>query len=93
MDSRVIPRTPRILPADLAGNLPKIRGMATKTKTRPYWLDGGTERCELCMDPMHLQAERRCAACDRAVCAHCVEANPETGEVLCSECRAGEAED
>lgn len=78
---------------ELAGNLPKSGRMDTTTKTRPYWLGGGTERCELCLDPVLLQAERRCAACDRAVCAHCVEADPETGEVLCSECRGGEAED
>jgi hypothetical protein len=61
-------------------------------KTRPYWLDDGTEACDLCEHPHHLQSQRRCAACDRASCEHCVVVNYETGEVLCSECHAAEAE-
>lgn len=63
--------------------------MATK-KPLPYWLDGGTETCALCGHPHVLQAERRCAACDRANCEHCVTINRETGEVLCHECLEAE---
>jgi len=62
--------------------------MDTK-KRRPYWLDGGTEICEVCEQPYVLQAEHRCAACDAAVCEHCIE-NADTGEVFCHPCR-GEA--
>ena len=58
--------------------------METK-KQRPYWLDG-TENCELCSHPYVHQAERRCAACDRAVCEHCF-VRADTGEILCEECR------
>jgi len=65
--------------------------MATK-KPMPYWLDG-TETCELCGHPHLLQAERRCAACDRPNCEHCVVVNRETGEVLCHECAEGAEED
>lgn len=57
-------------------------------KTLPYWVDGGTETCDLCDHPHHLQAQRRCAACDRASCEHCVTVDRETGEVLCHECAA-----
>jgi hypothetical protein len=64
-----------------------------ETKTIPYWLDGGTERCELCTHPHVLQAQRRCAACDRPGCEHCVEVNRETGEVLCHECAAAGEEE
>lgn len=55
-------------------------------KTLPYWLDGGTECCELCEQPHVLQVQRRCAACDCAACEHCVTVDRETGEVLCHEC-------
>lgn len=60
-------------------------------KTLPYWLDGGAETCELCTHPHVLQTQRRCAACDRASCEHCIVINRETGEVLCHECHAAES--
>lgn len=60
------------------------------TKTLPYWLDGGTERCEVCTHPHPLQAQFRCAGCDRASCEHCVDVDRQTGEVLCAACRAAE---
>lgn len=62
------------------------------TKPIPYWLGGGTERCDLCAHPHVHQNEYRCAACDRAACEHCVSIDNESGEVLCHEC-AGEDED
>jgi hypothetical protein len=58
--------------------------MATK-KPPPYWLDG-EESCELCTHSHAHGTERRCAACDRAACEHCVTVDRETGEVLCHEC-------
>jgi hypothetical protein len=75
----------------LADNLPPLDGM-TKKNARPYWLDDGSETCELCDHPYVLQSEYRCAACDRASCEHCVTVNRETGEVLCHECAKGEGE-
>lgn len=63
--------------------------MATR-KPLPYWLDGGTESCELCSHPHVLQSQYRCAACDRATCEHCVVIDRDTGEVLCGECHAEE---
>ena len=63
--------------------------MATTRKTLPYWLSGGTEHCDLCGHPHVLQAQYRCAACDRASCEHCVSIDPRTGEVLCHECAGG----
>jgi hypothetical protein len=77
--------------ARLAKDLLRVSSMANP-KTRPYWLDGGTETCELCEHTHHLQAQRRCAACDRASCEHCVTVDRETGEVLCHECAAEEKE-
>jgi hypothetical protein len=62
-------------------------------KPLPYWLSGGTETCELCEHPHVLQMLRRCAACDRASCEHCVSVNRETGEVLCHECLAENEEE
>lgn len=73
----------------LADNLPAVAAMATK-KPLPYWLSGVTEPCDLCEQPHVLQSLRRCAACDRASCEHCVTVDPETGDILCHEC-AGEA--
>jgi hypothetical protein len=65
--------------------------MATN-RPLPYWLAGGDEACDLCTHPHVPQSLRRCAACDRGACEHCVEVNRETGEVLCHECVA-EGED
>jgi hypothetical protein len=59
-----------------------------KEKTLPWWLAGGTERCDLCEHPHAPQSQRRCAACDRASCEHCVVVDRETGEVLCHDCAA-----
>jgi hypothetical protein len=78
-------------PRALADNLPPLDGMTNKN-ARPYWLDGGSETCELCDHPYVLQSEYRCAACDRASCEHCVTVDRETGEVLCHECAKGEEE-
>jgi hypothetical protein len=72
--------------------LPALPGMANR-KTLPYWLAGGTEICDLCEQPHVLQSQRRCAACDRASCEHCVVVNRETGEVLCHECHAAQTEE
>ncbi|HEU4456752.1 MAG TPA: hypothetical protein VFR81_27030 [Longimicrobium sp.] len=63
--------------------------MATR-KPIPYWLDGGSELCDLCEQPHALGTGRRCAACDRPVCEHCVTVDRETGEVLCHECLSEE---
>ncbi len=60
--------------------------------TRPYWLDG-TETCDLCEHPHTLQAQRRCAACDRASCEHCIVVDRETGEVLCVECHTAHGDE
>jgi hypothetical protein len=62
-----------------------------KPKTLPWWLDG-SESCELCTHPYALHTERRCAACDRASCEHCISIDPETGEVICHECAQAEEE-
>ena len=75
----------------MADNLPPAADMATP-KPLPYWLADGTETCDLCTHPHVLQAQHRCAACDRAACEHCAAVDRDTGEVLCEECRA-EGED
>ena len=72
--------------------MPLVTVMATN-KPLPYWLSGGTEVCEFCGGRHALQSERRCAACDRPACMHCVSIDRDTGEVLCHECRAGEEND
>ncbi|HEX8906542.1 MAG TPA: hypothetical protein VF771_16955 [Longimicrobiaceae bacterium] len=64
-----------------------------KKKPLPYWISGGTEYCELCSNSYVLQAEYRCAACDRGVCDECVVIDAATGEVVCSECRAADGEE
>ena len=69
--------------------MPLLDGMATK-KPLPYWLSGGTEACDFCDQRHALQTERRCAACDRAACEHCVVIDRDAGEVLCHECQAEE---
>jgi len=65
--------------------------MATK-KPIPYWLAGGTEICEVCQQPYVLQGEYRCAACDAAMCEHCI-VHDETGEVFCADCPPDDGED
>ena len=58
------------------------------TRNPPYWLGGGTEICEAREQPYVLQAGHRCAACDAAMCEHCID-RAESGEVLCAGCREG----
>lgn len=66
----------------------------TKTRNLPYWLEGGTETCELCTVVHVLEMQMRCVACDRGCCERCVVIVRATREVFCSECHeAGAAGD
>jgi hypothetical protein len=53
----------------------------------PYWLTGGDRTCAGCGRRHAHHNETRCAACDRAYCAFCVDVV--AGEPFCSECMAG----
>jgi len=59
----------------------------------PYWLAGGSERCDLCTHAHVLEMQVRCVGCDRGVCDHCVVRVRETEEVFCFDCRPRGAEE
>jgi hypothetical protein len=60
----------------------------TNRRTLPWWLAGGTDLCDLCEQSHAPQSLRRCAACDRPGCEHCVTVDRGTGEILCHDCAA-----
>lgn len=62
-----------------------MRGMAT-SRTPPYWLEGGTERCFACEGFYVLQMEFRCVGCDRGLCEQCIVLVWPLREVYCKEC-------
>lgn len=62
-----------------------------RTHQLPYWLDGGTETCELCTVVHVLEMHLRCVACDRGCCEQCVVMVRSTREVFCTECYQGDA--
>lgn len=63
----------------------------TRTRELPYWLEGGTETCDLCTVVHVLEMQMRCVACDRGCCEQCVVIVRATREVFCSECHAAGA--
>jgi hypothetical protein len=66
--------------------------MERKKKT-PYWLQGGTETCEVCTTVHVLQMQHRCVACDHGLCEQCSVFVRETREVFCASCYDAERED
>ncbi|MGH7475621.1 MAG: hypothetical protein ACRELD_04975 [Longimicrobiales bacterium] len=57
-----------------------------------WWLSGGNERCELCLHAYWYEIQRRCAACDRPLCPHCITTVRAESFVLCADCEPFEAE-
>jgi len=65
----------------------RIRERRSKVDPFPYWLSGGTEWCFVCGAAYVLELERRCVACDRGSCPHCVFLVRTTREVYCLPCQ------
>lgn len=51
-----------------------------------WWLEGGSERCEHCLQLYVYEMEYRCVACDGALCPVCALVVRETTAVLCPGC-------
>ena len=59
--------------------------MSRKNK-RPWWVDGGGERCGFCEQRYAYEVEYRCISCDSAVCPHCVVIVRQRRETYCPSC-------
>ena len=64
---------------------------ARETVTIPWWLEGGGERCPVCLTAYAYEVEVRCAACDRPSCPLCAVRVHTHAETVCFDC--AEAED
>jgi hypothetical protein len=51
-----------------------------------WWLEEGLELCEACGTRYAYEMQRRCVACDAALCWFCTCKNIE-GDFVCNECR------
>lgn len=58
------------------------------TRALPWWLRGGDEVCDHCLQRYAFEAEVRCARCDQPGCPQCVVRISMTAEILCSRCEA-----
>jgi hypothetical protein len=67
--------------------------MTRRRRTPPYWLVGGTERCEVCYSVYVLEMERRCTDCDRGVCEQCAVHIRERHEIHCHGCHDDNGKD
>lgn len=56
------------------------------TRSIPWWLAGGTERCRFCFGSYPWEDERRCATCDEGLCALCAHQEEAHGPVICPGC-------
>lgn len=57
---------------------------------RPWWLEAGAERCEVCELAHHYEITVRCVACDRPLCPSCAVEVRETRSLWCADCHAAE---
>lgn len=58
----------------------------TRVAGEVWWLDGGTEQCERCLQRYAYEIEVRCVACDAPLCPHCAVVVMETRESFCPGC-------
>ena len=61
--------------------------MARRSREQPWWIDGGSRICVICLQRYSDETEHRCANCDLAICFFCAVA--EHGhEITCGDCAA-----
>jgi hypothetical protein len=53
---------------------------------RPWWVDGGEDRCGFCARRYAGEVEYRCASCSTTVCPHCVVIVRTRRETYCPSC-------
>ena len=61
--------------------------MSRAVRRETWWLDGGSEQCERCLNRYAYEVEVRCVACDGALCPLCAVTVRETRESFCPECK------
>ena len=52
----------------------------------PWWLQPGTETCEVCLEAVHYEALYHCRECDQPLCMSCGVTVVERRIVLCASC-------
>lgn len=67
-------------------DMPRTRTVASAAHTDIWWLEGGSEVCERCLQCYAYEIEVRCVACDAALCPHCALTVTETRESFCPGC-------
>ena len=63
---------------------------ARETATIPWWLEGGGERCPVCLTAYAYEVEVRCTACDRPSCPMCAVRVAAHCERVCFGCAEAE---
>jgi hypothetical protein len=59
--------------------------MPRRTRELPWWIEGGTQICTICLQRYALETEHRCVNCDVVMCFFC--AVREHGrEITCGDC-------
>ncbi len=59
--------------------------MPRRLREQPWWMEGGSQICYLCLQRYALETEDRCEGCDVAICFFC--AVREHGrEISCGDC-------
>lgn len=51
-----------------------------------WWVEGGTEVCDVCGHPYAYQLEYRCYDCDAPICPVCVVTVHREGQSFCPGC-------
>ena len=64
--------------------------MPRRARELPWWIDGGSQLCSLCLQRYALETEHLCIGCDVPMCFFCAVA--EHGhEITCIDCSSGVA--
>ena len=66
--------------------------MTPSRTSTPWWLQEGTETCELCGVRYWYEVEVRCVDCDRPGCPECMVVARARAETWCRECGHDEEE-
>lgn len=62
-------------------------------RTTAWWIEGGTEVCDVCGHPHAYELEYRCYDCDAPICPVCVVTVRRAGHAFCPGCVPREQED
>ncbi len=60
--------------------------MNATMKRTVWWIDGGGETCDFCLQRYAYEVERRCSRCDGPACPRCVVKIRETRQSVCVGC-------